>query len=70
MGALTWRLRAARDFAAFLGGQGRAQEAFDILSGVYNLFTEGRESPMLVAAREQLEKFARLATSPIPLASS
>jgi hypothetical protein len=45
MGALTWRLRAARDFAAFLGVRGRSREAFDILSNVYNLFTEGRESP-------------------------
>ena len=55
MGALTWRLRAARDFAAFLGGRGRVQKAFEILSGVYNLFTEGHESPILLAAREQLQ---------------
>jgi hypothetical protein len=55
MGALTWRLRAARDFAAFLGGRGRAREALDILSSVYDMYSEGQESPMLVAAREQLE---------------
>ncbi len=55
MGALTWRLRVARDFAVFLDGRGRAQAALDMLSGVYNLFTEGQASPMLVATREQLE---------------
>jgi hypothetical protein len=66
MAALTWRLRAARDFAAFLGGRGRAREAFDILSSVYNLFTEGQESPILAATREQLQN---LAVGPInPLA--
>jgi hypothetical protein len=58
MGALNWRLRAARDFAAFLGGRGRAREALDILGSVYILFTEGQESPMLVATREQLRNLA------------
>ncbi len=58
MGALTWRLRAARDFAAFLGGRGRARESFDVLGHICNLFTEGQESPMLVAARGQLDDLA------------
>lgn len=47
MGALTWRLRAAEDFAAFLSRRGKVREGFDILNSVYNLFTEGHESPML-----------------------
>jgi hypothetical protein len=68
MGALIWRLRAAQDFAAFLGGRGRAREAFDTLSRVYNLFTEGQKSPTLVATREQLQNLAQ-STEPInPLA--
>ena len=55
MGALTWRLRAAEDFAAFLSRRGKVREGFDILNSVYNLFTEGHESPMLTAMRQQLQ---------------
>ncbi len=55
MNALTWRLRAAKDFAAFLHSQGRAQEGFNILKNVYTLFSEGQDSPELVATRELLQ---------------
>jgi hypothetical protein len=54
MGALTWRLRAARDFAAFLDGQGRRQEGLELLRSVHDLFVEGHASPVLVATQEQL----------------
>jgi hypothetical protein len=54
MGALNWRLRAARDFAAFLDRQGKRREGLELLRGVHDLFVEGHASPMLVATQEQL----------------
>lgn len=58
MGALTWRLRAAKDFAEFLRSQGRRQEGLGVLKSVYDLFEEGHESPVLEATREQLQALA------------
>jgi hypothetical protein len=47
-------LRAAKDFAEFLGSRGRAEEGFGILKKVYDLFDEGHESPEFVTTREML----------------
>ena len=54
MGALNWRLRAARDFAEYLNGQGRRQEGLELLRSIHDLFVKGHTAPMLVATQEQL----------------
>jgi predicted ATPase/DNA-binding winged helix-turn-helix (wHTH) protein len=54
MSALNWRLLAAKDFTEFLRSQGRQQEGFDILSSVYNRFTEGHDCPELQKTRARL----------------
>jgi predicted ATPase len=54
MSALTWRLRTAREYVAFLQSQGRAGDAFSMLKRSYDLFTEGRDTPELASVREQL----------------
>jgi hypothetical protein len=50
----TWRLRTAKDYAAFLQNQGRAREAFDVLKQACDSFTEGHDAPELTSARELL----------------
>lgn len=55
MGAMTWRLRAAKDFAAYLGTQGRAHEGVCVLKNVYNLFREGLDLPVLATTRQLLQ---------------
>jgi hypothetical protein len=54
MNALTWRLRTAKDYAAFLQSQGRAREGFSVLKQSYDSFTEGYGTPELVSMRELL----------------
>jgi len=54
MSALNWRLLAAKDFTEFLRSQGRQEEGFDILSSVYNRFTEGHDCPELQKTRARL----------------
>jgi tetratricopeptide (TPR) repeat protein len=52
--AKLWELRAARDLAELLDGQGKREAARKLLGPVYGWFTEGLDSPDLVAARTLL----------------
>jgi hypothetical protein len=54
--ALLFELRAARDLARMLRGQGRVAEARSLLAPVYASFTEGFGFPDLVEARALLEE--------------
>jgi predicted ATPase len=54
MSALTWRLRTAKDYSAFLQSQGRARKGFWVLKQAYDSFTEGHDTPELTTARELL----------------
>jgi predicted ATPase len=54
MSALTWRLRTAKVYAAFLQSQGRVREGFTVLRTTYDAFTEGHNTPELASTREQL----------------
>jgi class 3 adenylate cyclase/tetratricopeptide (TPR) repeat protein len=53
--AKLWELRAARDLARLRAGQGRRQEALDLLAPVLGWFTEGFALPDLVESRKLLE---------------
>jgi predicted ATPase len=53
-GALSWELRTATSLAALWQRQGRAQEAAQLLSSVYDRFTEGFETADLRKARALL----------------
>ena len=48
-------LLAATDIARPLGKQGRNQEGYDLLSSLYDGFTEGHDTKPLVEARQLLE---------------
>jgi predicted ATPase len=52
--ALSWELRAAMSLARLRLGQGRRAEALAILQPVYLRFTEGFDTPDLIAARTLL----------------
>jgi predicted ATPase len=52
--ALTWELRAATDLAMLWRDAQRREAARSLLTGVYDRFTEGFETPDLVAARTLL----------------
>jgi tetratricopeptide (TPR) repeat protein len=54
MSALTWRLRTAKVYAAFLQRQGRVREGITVLRKSYDAFTEGHDTPELASTREQL----------------
>lgn len=54
-GAKLYELRAARDLAALKVDRGYAEDGAQLLLAVYHSFTEGWESPDLLAARSQLE---------------
>lgn len=56
-GAKLFQLRAARDLAVLRADQGRTGEGAALLREVYDSFTEGWDSPDLVAAREQLSTY-------------
>jgi hypothetical protein len=56
LGAVTWQLRLAMDFSAFLCEQGRLLEAREVLQRAYGLFAEGHGAPALVAARTRLQE--------------
>ncbi|MGB5359978.1 MAG: hypothetical protein WBN27_08555, partial [Eudoraea sp.] len=49
--AKTFELRAARDLARLWQKQGRTEEAYNLLKGVYNWFTEGFDSVDLCEAK-------------------
>jgi hypothetical protein len=55
-GAHAWELRTATSAAGVLGSQGRHAEALDLLSPIYDRFTEGFETADLHAARMTLSK--------------
>jgi class 3 adenylate cyclase len=52
--AKLWELRAARDLAELLDGQGKRPAARELLGPIYGWFSEGLDSPDLVAARRLL----------------
>jgi predicted ATPase len=54
--ALGWELRTAVPLARLWAQHGRAQNARDMLAGVYEQFTEGFETPDLKAARRLLDE--------------
>lgn len=54
--ALSWELRAATSLTRLWIGQGRAQEARDLLQSVYGRFSEGFGTADLVAAKGLLDK--------------
>ncbi len=56
--ALSWELRSAASLAQLRRDQGRAEEARDLLAGVYGRFTEGFETADLRAARQILATLA------------
>jgi predicted ATPase len=56
-GAKMLELRAATDLARLLRDQGARQEAVDLLTPVYEWFTEGFETADLRTARDLLEEF-------------
>lgn len=53
---LAWELRTATSLARFWFRQGRLHEARDLLKPVYDRFTEGFETPDLVAAQRLLNE--------------
>jgi predicted ATPase len=56
--AKLWELRAARSLARLWQGQGRKQEARDLLAPVYDWFTEGFDTRDLKEAKVLLEELA------------
>ncbi|MBN3761536.1 winged helix-turn-helix domain-containing protein [Burkholderia sp. Ac-20365] len=52
--ALSWELRAATSLARLLDGVGETDRAEALLAAVYGRFTEGFDTPDLLAARELL----------------
>jgi predicted ATPase len=57
-GAKLWELRTATDLAKILSDQGSPDAAHEELAPVYTWFTEGFDTPDLVAARTLLEELA------------
>ena len=53
--AKSWELRAATSLARLWQGQGKKQEACDLLAPVYNWFTEGFDTADLKEAKALLE---------------
>jgi predicted ATPase len=62
-GALSFKLRAATNLGRLWRDQNRRREAHDLLSQVYNRFTEGLDTPDLKDARALLDD---LETAGIP----
>ena len=59
-GALSWELRTATSLARLWRRQGMAGEAGQLLSSVYNRFTEGFETADLRTARTLVEEIRRI----------
>ena len=57
--AKTLELRAVMSLARLWAGKGRAEEAYNVLKGVYRWFTEGFDTPDLKEARELLKNLAQ-----------
>jgi predicted ATPase/DNA-binding winged helix-turn-helix (wHTH) protein len=58
-GALSWELRAATSLAKLWRDNGKTAEAAELLSAVYDRFTEGFETSDLRAARALMDEFYR-----------
>ena len=56
--AKSWELRASIDLARFWHKQGRTTEAYELLTGIYNWFTEGLDTSDLVDAKLLLDEMA------------
>ena len=54
--AKSWELRAATDLARLWYHQGKTEQARQVLAEIYDWFTEGFDTPDLVAARILLEE--------------
>jgi predicted ATPase len=54
--ARSWELRVASSLARLWGGQGRVQEAVNVIASVYDWFTEGFAVPELRTAKELLSR--------------
>lgn len=57
--AKSWELRAKISLARLWAGQGRTEEARELMAGIYDWFTEGFSMPDLVEARELLVELGR-----------
>jgi len=57
-GAKLWELQAVQSMAKLGAKSGRTDEAADLLAAVYGSFSEGLDTPVLVAARQVLEGLA------------
>jgi predicted ATPase len=58
IGALSWRLRAAHSLAGLWSSQSRTDEAYALLRPTYDEFSEGFQTPDLVAANRLLGSLA------------
>jgi predicted ATPase len=56
MEAKSWELRAAIDLARLWQGQGKTDQATELLAGVYGWFTEGFDTPDLKEAKALLDQ--------------
>ena len=56
--AKSWELRAATNLARLWETQGKTDEAFALLAPVYDWFTEGFDTPDLIAAKKLLEELS------------
>jgi predicted ATPase len=56
--AKSWELRATTDLARLLAGQGKREQAREMLAAIYGWFTEGFGTADLMAARALLEDLA------------
>jgi predicted ATPase len=56
-GALSWELRAAASLSRLWYGQGRTKDAREVLTPIYERFTEGFDTADLVSAKTLLDAF-------------
>ena len=56
--AKSWELRAATDMARLWQTEGRTDEAYELLAPIYDWFTEGFDTPDLIAAQALLEELS------------
>jgi DNA-binding SARP family transcriptional activator/predicted ATPase len=57
--AKSWELRAVIDLARLWNQQGKANQAYELLEQIYGWFTEGFDTPDLIAARALLEEISK-----------